>query len=80
MQDLLVVCGSGPLPFLDQGNGKFSLNRGGFQCGQSPQGTFTHAAVADYDRDGRKSREVLLDLLKKQPQNKVAQQELEMLK
>lgn len=36
-------------------NGKFSLNRGGFQCGQPPQGTFTHAAVADYDRDGRKS-------------------------
>jgi Flp pilus assembly protein TadD/peroxiredoxin len=53
IQDLLVVCGSGPLLFLNQENGKFRLKRDAFQFRQPPQGTFTHAAVADYDRDGR---------------------------
>ena len=53
LQDLLVVCGSGPLLFLNQGNGKFLLKRDAFQFARPPQGTFTHAAVADYDRDGR---------------------------
>jgi tetratricopeptide (TPR) repeat protein len=53
LQDLLVVCGSGPLLFVNQGNGKFSLKRDAFQFARPPQGTFTHAAVADYDRDGR---------------------------
>jgi tetratricopeptide (TPR) repeat protein len=52
IQDLLVVCGSGPLLFLNQENGKFRLKRDAFQFRQPPQGTFTHAAVADYDRDG----------------------------
>jgi Flp pilus assembly protein TadD/peroxiredoxin len=52
-QDLLVVCGSGPLLFLNQGNGTFSLKRDAFQFAQTPEGSFTHAAVADYDRDGR---------------------------
>src|SRR5271167_1312694 len=53
LQDLLVVCGSGPLLFLNQGKGKFVLKRDAFQFAQPPQGTFTHAAVADYDSDGR---------------------------
>jgi Flp pilus assembly protein TadD len=53
VQDLLVVCGSGPLLFVNQGNATFSLNRDAFQFGRPPQGTFTHAAIADYDRDGR---------------------------
>jgi Flp pilus assembly protein TadD/peroxiredoxin len=53
MQDLLVVCGRGPLLFLNQGNGKFLLKRDAFQFRRPPQGTFTHAAVADYDCDGR---------------------------
>ena len=53
LQDLLVVCGSGPLLFLNQGNGKFLLKRDAFKFARPPQGTFTHAAVADYDRDGR---------------------------
>jgi tetratricopeptide (TPR) repeat protein len=53
VQDLLVVCGSGPLLFLNQGNGTFSLKRDAFKFAQPPQGTFTHAALADYDRDGR---------------------------
>jgi tetratricopeptide (TPR) repeat protein/peroxiredoxin len=53
LQDLLVVCGSGPLLFLNQGNGKFLLKRDAFQFAQPPRGTFTHAALADYDGDGR---------------------------
>ncbi len=53
LQDLLVVCGSGPLLFLNQGNGTFSLKRDAFKFARTPQGTFTHAAIADYDRDGR---------------------------
>jgi tetratricopeptide (TPR) repeat protein len=52
-QDLLVVCGTGPLLFLNEGNGTFSLKRDAFKFARQPQGTFTHAAVADYDRDGR---------------------------
>jgi len=53
LQDLLVVCGSGPLLFLNQGNGKYLLKRDAFQFVRPPQGTFTHAAIADYDGDGR---------------------------
>src|SRR3984893_504047 len=52
-QDLLVVCASGPLLFLNQGNGTFSIKRDAFKFERPPQGTFTHAAIADYDRDGR---------------------------
>jgi len=53
LQDLLVVCASGPLLFLNQGDGKFALKPDAFQFANPPQGTFTHAAVADYDHDGR---------------------------
>ena len=53
LQDLLVVCGSGPLLFLNQGNGGFKIKPNAFAFAQQPQGTFTHAAVADYDGDGR---------------------------
>jgi tetratricopeptide (TPR) repeat protein len=53
LQDLLVVCGSGPLLFLNQGSGKFLLKRDAFQFLRPPQGTLTHAAIADYDGDGR---------------------------
>ncbi len=52
-QDLLVVCAGGPLLFVNRGNGKFLLKRDAFQFRRPPQGTFTHAAVADYDHDGR---------------------------
>jgi Flp pilus assembly protein TadD/peroxiredoxin len=48
-----VVCGSGPLLFLNQGDGTFSIKRDAFKFAHPPQGTFTHAAIADYDRDGR---------------------------
>jgi tetratricopeptide (TPR) repeat protein len=53
LQDLLVVCGTGPLLFLNQGNGTFDLKRDAFKFAGPPQGTFTHAAIADYDCDGR---------------------------
>jgi len=53
LQDLLVIAEGGPLLFLNQDNGKFSLKQGAFQFARPPEGTFTHAAVADYDRDGR---------------------------
>lgn len=53
LQDLLVICGSGPLLFVNQGNGTFLWKRDAFQFARPPQGTFTHAAVADYDGDGR---------------------------
>lgn len=53
LQDLLVVCATGPLLFLNDGNGKFSLRKDAFRFARPPQGSFTHAAIADYDRDGR---------------------------
>jgi len=52
-QDLLVVTASGPLLFVNQGNGKFAFKADAFSFASPPQGTFTHAAVADYDHDGR---------------------------
>jgi tetratricopeptide (TPR) repeat protein len=52
-QDLLIVTNTGPLLFVNNGNGKFSLKRDAFQFASAPQGSFTHAAIADYDRDGR---------------------------
>jgi tetratricopeptide (TPR) repeat protein len=52
-QDLLVVCGTGPLLFLNNGNGTFTPRRDAFKFARAPQGTFTHAAIADYDNDGR---------------------------
>ncbi len=51
-QDLVVVRANGPLLFLNQGNGKFSLKPGAFAFANAPQGTFTGAAAADYNRDG----------------------------
>ena len=51
-QDVVVVRASGPLLFLNQGGGKFRQKPDAFQFANPPQGTFTGAAVADYDRDG----------------------------
>jgi len=53
LQDLLVVCANGPLLFVNQGNRTFKLRQDAFKFADPPQGTFTHAAVADYDSDGR---------------------------
>ncbi len=53
LQDLLVVCGTGPLLFINRGDGTFALKRDAFQFARPADGTFTHAAAADYDGDGR---------------------------
>ena len=51
-QDLVVVRTSGPFLFVNQGDGKFRQKPDAFHFAHPPQGTFTGAAVADYDRDG----------------------------
>ena len=51
-QDLIVVRASGPVLFMNQGGGKFRLKEDAFRFTSPPQGTFTGAAAADYDRDG----------------------------
>jgi len=51
-QDLIVVRATGPMLFLNDGGGKFRQKADAFQFAAPPQGTFTGAAVADYDRDG----------------------------
>jgi tetratricopeptide (TPR) repeat protein/peroxiredoxin len=51
-QDLVVVRANGPLLFLNQGGGKFRMKPDAFQFANAPQGTFTGAAAADYNRDG----------------------------
>ncbi len=51
-QDLIVVCADGPILFLNDGKGKFRRKQDAFQFANAPQGTFTGAAAADYDRDG----------------------------
>lgn len=51
-QDVILVRNNGPLLFLNQGDGTFQQRPDAFQFASPPQGTFTGAAVADYDRDG----------------------------
>jgi tetratricopeptide (TPR) repeat protein len=51
-QDAIIVRTTGPLLFLNDGRGKFKLKPDAFHFADEPQGTFTGAAVADYDRDG----------------------------
>ena len=51
-QDLVVVRTDGPVLYLNEGKGKFRKQANAFHFAQPPQGTFTGAAVADYDRDG----------------------------
>ncbi|MGC2656885.1 MAG: CRTAC1 family protein, partial [Bryobacteraceae bacterium] len=51
-QDVVVVRAAGPLLFLNQGDGTFRLKPDAFRFANAPQGTFTGAAAADYNRDG----------------------------
>jgi len=51
-QDVVIVRTGGPQLFLNQGGGKFRAKPDAFQFATPPQGAFTGAAVADYDRDG----------------------------
>jgi len=52
LQDVILVRTNGPLLFINEGGGKFRQHPDAFQFANPPQGTFTGAAVADYDRDG----------------------------
>jgi Flp pilus assembly protein TadD/peroxiredoxin len=52
LEDLIVVRGTSPLLFLNQGGEKFQLKEDAFRFASNPQGSFTGAAMADYDRDG----------------------------
>jgi tetratricopeptide (TPR) repeat protein len=51
-QDVILVRANGPLLFLNEGGGKFRQRLDAFQFASPLQGTFTGAAVADYDLDG----------------------------
>ena len=51
-QDLIVVRTSGPLLFINRGDGTFELKPDAFHFAKPTQGTFTGVAIADYDRDG----------------------------
>ncbi len=51
-EDVIVVGTNGPLLFLNEGGGKFRQKPDAFHFANPPRGTFTGAAVADYDRDG----------------------------
>ena len=51
-QDVVIVRANGPLLFVNQGDGTFRQKSDAFPFANAPQGTFTGAAVADYDRDG----------------------------
>jgi Flp pilus assembly protein TadD/peroxiredoxin len=51
-QDLIVVRTTGPLLFVNRGDGTFELKPDAFHFSRPPQGTFTGASVADYNRDG----------------------------
>src|SRR5580658_120398 len=52
-QDAIIVRSTeGPLLFLGDGGGKFRPKLGAFQFADTPRGSFTGAAIADYDRDG----------------------------
>jgi len=52
LQDVILVRANGPLLFVNEGKGKFREKPDAFHFANPPQGTFTGAAVADYDRDG----------------------------
>jgi len=52
-QDAVVLRSSGPLLFLNRGDGTFVEQRDAFEFKTTPQGSFTGMAAADFDRDGR---------------------------
>jgi len=51
-QGVIVVRANGPLLFRNLGGGKFRVKPDAFHFENPPRGTFTGAAIADYDRDG----------------------------
>ncbi len=52
-QDAVVLRSSGPLFFVNRGDGTFAEQRDAFAFKTTPQGSFTGMAAADFDRDGR---------------------------
>jgi tetratricopeptide (TPR) repeat protein len=52
-QEIVVVRANGPLYFGNEGGGRFRAKKDAFQFSTLPKGTFTGAAAADYNRDGR---------------------------
>jgi tetratricopeptide (TPR) repeat protein len=52
-QDLVVLRDTGPLYFVNRGDGVFTHKPAAFHFRTAPQGAFTGMAAADYDRDGR---------------------------
>ena len=52
-QDVVVLRSSGPLLFLNRGDGTFVEQPHAFEFKSAPQGSFTGMAAADFDRDGR---------------------------
>ena len=52
LQDLVVLTSGGPLLFLNDGDGRFTLRSDAFRFASGAQGTFAGMAAADYDRDG----------------------------
>jgi tetratricopeptide (TPR) repeat protein len=53
LRDAVILRSSGPLLFLNRGDGTFVEKPGAFQFKTTPQGSFTGMAAADFDRDGR---------------------------
>ncbi len=53
LQDAVVLRSSGPLLFLNRGDGTFVEQPNAFAFKTTPQGSFTGMAAADFDRDGR---------------------------
>jgi len=51
-QDVILVRTNGPILFVNEGGRKFRPTPDAFRFANPPQGTFTGASVADYDRDG----------------------------
>ena len=51
-QDVVLVRANGPLFYVNEGGGRFRAKPEAFQFATPSRGTFTGAAVADYDRDG----------------------------
>ncbi|MCX6589973.1 MAG: FG-GAP-like repeat-containing protein [Acidobacteria bacterium] len=52
-QDLVVLRGSAPVLYLNDGRGQFTLAPDAFRFASDPQGGFTGMAAADFDRDGK---------------------------
>lgn len=52
LQDLVVLSGSQPFFFENQGDGTFAIQPGVFRFAEPPRGAFTGMAAADYDGDG----------------------------